>query len=46
VLIVPVLGQLGGLPAFLVIAAFLVVAAILAQFGISTRKETLEEIAP
>jgi len=46
VLIVPLLGGLGALPAFLVIAAFLVVAAILVQFGISTRKETLEEIAP
>jgi MFS family permease len=46
VLIVPLLGGLGALPAFLVIAAFLVVAAILAQFGVSTRKETLEQIAP
>lgn len=46
VLIVPLLGQLGPLPAFLLIAAFLVVAAILVQFGVSTRKETLEQIAP
>jgi putative MFS transporter len=46
VLIVPLLGQLGPLPAFLVIAAFLVVAAILVQFGVSTRKERLEQIAP
>ena len=46
VLIVPLLGQLGPLTAFLVIAAFLVVAAILVQFGISTRKATLEQIAP
>jgi hypothetical protein len=46
VLIVPLLGQLGPLYAFLVIAAFLIVAAILAQFGVSTRNETLEQIAP
>lgn len=46
VLIVPLLGQIGPLPAFLVISAFLVVAAILVQFGVSTRKETLEQIAP
>jgi putative MFS transporter len=45
-LIVPLLGQMGPLPAFLVISAFLVVAAILVQFGVSTRKETLEHIAP
>jgi MFS transporter, putative metabolite:H+ symporter len=46
VLIVPLLGQLGPLLAFLLISAFLVVAAILVQFGVSTRKETLEQIAP
>jgi MFS transporter, putative metabolite:H+ symporter len=46
VLIVPLLGQLGPLPAFLVISAFLIIAAILVQFGVSTRKETLEQIAP
>jgi MFS family permease len=46
ILIVPILGQLGPLPAFLLIGAFLVVAAILVQFGVSTRKETLEHIAP
>ncbi len=46
VLIVPLLGKLGPLPAFLLIGAFLVVAAILVQFGVSTRKETLEQIAP
>jgi MFS transporter, putative metabolite:H+ symporter len=45
-LIVPLLAQLGPLPAFLVIAAFLIVAAVLVQFGVSTRKETLEQIAP
>jgi MFS transporter, putative metabolite:H+ symporter len=45
-LIVPLLGGLGALPAFLVIAAFLIVAAVLVQFGVSTRKETLEQIAP
>lgn len=45
-IIVPLLGQLGPLPAFLLIAAFLVIAAILVQFGVSTRKETLEQIAP
>jgi len=46
VLIVPLLGQLGPLPAFLLIAAFLIVAAVLVQFGVSTRKQTLEKIAP
>ena len=46
VLIVPLLGQIGPLPAFLLISAFLVVAAVLVQFGVSTRKETLEQIAP
>ncbi|GEM_PF-91679 len=45
-IIVPLLGQMGPLPAFLVIGSFLVVAAILVQFGVSTRKETLEKIAP
>ncbi len=45
-LIVPLLGQLGPLLAFALIAAFLIVAAILVQFGVSTRKETLEQIAP
>lgn len=46
VIIVPLLGQLGPLPAFLVISGFLIVAAVLVQFGVSTRKETLEQIAP
>ncbi|HEU0028720.1 MAG TPA: MFS transporter [Ktedonobacterales bacterium] len=46
VLIVPLLGQMGPLLAFLLISAFLVIAAILVQFGVSTRKETLEQIAP
>jgi MFS family permease len=46
VLIVPILGQLGPLNAFLLISSFLIVAAILAQFGVSTRNETLERIAP
>jgi Na+/melibiose symporter-like transporter len=46
VLIVPLLGSLGPLVAFIVIAAFLIVAAVLVQFGVSTRKETLEQIAP
>jgi len=45
-LIVPQLGKFGPLPAFLVIAGFLIIAAILVQFGVSTRKETLEQIAP
>ena len=45
-LIVPLLGKLGPLPAFLLIAAFLVAAAVLVQFGVSTRKQTLEKIAP
>ncbi len=44
--IVPLLAQMGALPAFLLISAFLVVAAILVQFGVSTRKATLEHIAP
>jgi len=45
-LIVPLLGSLGPLVAFILIAAFLIVAAVLVQFGVSTRKETLEQIAP
>jgi MFS family permease len=46
-IIIPLLSHLGGaVQAFLLIAAFLIVAAILAQFGVSTRNETLDKVAP
>jgi MFS family permease len=45
-IIVPLLSKLSPLGAFLLIGGFLVVAAILAQFGVSTSKEALEEVSP
>ena len=44
--IAPLIPHLGVLAAMLIIIGFLVLAAIIAQFGIKTRNQTLEDISP